>query len=228
MVRHLVLGGGGNPDQEREVWQVAFAGLRNVVYWPFAWSGDELKGAPERMHGALARLGIQAEVDTWLTLVGHTAAELESADLLFVGGGETSKLLGHIREHGFGDHVATFVEHGGRYYGTSAGALVATESIVIAALADNDPPAAAFPTAMGLFCGVTILPHADTFAPSDIQSWARELSQRILAIPEAGGVDIQGDAWTVLGPDAAMLVRDDCYAVLSPGTRIAIDTSSSP
>jgi peptidase E len=223
MIRHLVLAGGGDPSQEREVWRVAFAGVRKVVYWPFALPDEQVTSAPEWLRGSLAELGIQADVDAWLTLEGRTAAELESADLLFVGGGVTSKLLEHIREHGFQDRVAAFVEHGGRYYGGSAGSLIAGESITIAALADNDPRAAASPAALGLFSGVTVLPHANTFALTDIQSWSRELGQRLVAIPEAGGVNICGDDWTVVGPDSAMLAWGERYAVLPPGSRIPLD-----
>jgi peptidase E len=123
MIRDLVLGGGGDASQEREVWRIAFAGVRKVVYWPFALPDERAGRAPEWLRGSLAGLGIQAEVDAWLTLEGRTAAELSPADLLFVGGGTTSKLLEHICEHGFRGHVADHVAQGGRYYGGSAGAV---------------------------------------------------------------------------------------------------------
>lgn len=223
MIRHLVLGGGGNPSQEHEVWQVAFAGVHKVVYWPFALPDEQVTSAPVWLRNSLAGLGIQADVDAWLTLEGRTAAELESADLLFVGGGVTSKLLEHICEHGFQKRVAAFVEQGGRYYGGSAGALIAGESIMIAALADNDLRAAASPAALSLFSGVTVLPHADTFASTDIQSWARKLGQPLVAIPEASGLNIRGDDWTVVGPGSAMLAWGERCRVLPPGSRIPLD-----
>jgi hypothetical protein len=47
MIRNLVLGGGGDPGQEREVWRAAFAGVRRVVYWPFALPGERIGQAPE-------------------------------------------------------------------------------------------------------------------------------------------------------------------------------------
>jgi dipeptidase E len=140
-----------------------------------------------------------------------------------VGGGTTSKLLAHIRDYDFQEHVAGLVERGGRYYGGSAGALIAGESITIAALADNDPRAAASPAGLGLFSGVTVLPHADTFAPADIRSWAREVGQRIVAIPEAGGVEIRDDRWTVVGPGSAMLIQGDRHRFLPPGSGIPLD-----
>jgi peptidase E len=222
MIPDLVLGGGGDPGQEREVWRAAFAGIRRVVYWPFALPDERAGQAPEWLRNSLAELGSHAEVDAWLTLKGRTAAELSSADLLFVGGGLTSRLLEHICEHGFRGHVADYVEHGGRYYGGSAGAIVAGGSIMIATLADNDSRAAASQAALGLFSGVTVLPHADTFALTDIQSWARQLNQRIVAIPEAGGVNIRGDEWMAVGPAAVALVSGQDCTVFSPGSRISI------
>lgn len=205
------------------MWRLAFAGVHTVVYWPFALPDERVASASDWFRGALAELGIKADVDAWLTLAGRTAAELESADLLFVGGGTTSKLLEHIRYHDFADRVADFVEHGGRYYGGSAGALIAGESIAIAALADNDPAAADRPAGLGLISGVTVLPHADTFAAAEITSWARELGEPIVAIPEAGGVDIRGDHWTVVGPGSVLLARGDRHRFVAPGSRIPFD-----
>jgi|HubBroStandDraft_1064217.scaffolds.fasta_scaffold32182_3 dipeptidase E len=222
MIRDLVLGGGGDASQEREVWRVAFAGVRKAVYWPFALPDERAGRAHEWLRGSLAGLGIQAEVDPWLTLEGRTAAELGSADLLFVGGGTTSKLLEHICEHGFRGHVADYVARGGRYYGGSAGAVIAGESVMIAALADGDLRAAASPAAIGLVSGVTVLPHADTFPLADVQSWARRLNQPVVAIPEDSGVHIRGDEWIVIGPGGATLAWDEGHTVLSPGSRVPL------
>jgi hypothetical protein len=139
----------------------------------------------------------------------------------------TSRLMEHIHEQGFRHYIAAFVEHGGRYYGGSAGAVIAGELITIAALADNDPRAAAGLAALGLVSGVTVLPHADTFAPTDIQSWARELDQRLVAIPEAGGVEIRDDDWTVIGPGSAILSWGNYRAVFPPGSRIPSTSNRS-
>lgn len=218
----LFLGGGGDASQEREVWRAAFDGVRRVVYWPFALPDERVSRAPEWLRGSLDYLGIRAEVDAWLSLEGHTPAELETADLLFVGGGTTSKLLEHICEHGFRDRVAGFVARGGRYYGGSAGALIAGESITLAELADNDSRAAASPAALGLFSGVTVLPHADTFALTDMQFWAHRLGQRIVAIPEAGGVRVRGDEWASIGPGQVTLIWGERLTVFQPGSRIPL------
>ena len=139
------------------MWRLAFTGVDRVIYWPFALPDERVDGAPAWLRDSLVRLSIQAEVEPWLVLEGHAGAELDSADLLFVGGGTTSKLMEHIRSHGFQDRVADFVARGGRYYGGSAGALIAGESILLAALADDDSRAAANPAALRLFSGVTVL-----------------------------------------------------------------------
>jgi dipeptidase E len=222
MTGDLFLGGGGSASQEREVWRAAFDGVRRVIYWPFALPGERVSQAPGWLRDSLASLGIQAEVDAWLSLEGHTPAELETADLLFVGGGTTSKLLEHICEHGFRDPVAGFVARGGRYYGGSAGALIAGESIMLAGLAGNDSRAAASPAALGLFSGVAVLPHADTFTLTDIRSWARQLGQRIVAIPEAGGLRVHEDEWAAIGPGQVTLIWGEGQTVFQPGSRIPI------
>lgn len=69
--------------------------------------------------------------------------------------------------------------------------MIAGESIMLAELADNDSRAAASPAALGLFSDVAVLPHADTFAPADTQSWARQGAAPVPA-GVVGGQDAGG------------------------------------
>src|SRR5439155_22807477 len=92
----LYLAGGGTPRQEENVWRAAFAGVCQVLYWPFALPDDRIPGAPDWFRNGLAELGIEVEVDPWSSLAGHDPAELAAADLIFVGGGPPSKLASHL------------------------------------------------------------------------------------------------------------------------------------
>ena len=204
------------------MWRAAFDGVRRVVYWPFALPDERVAEASHWLRDSLARQGIQAEVDAWPTLAGRTYAELETADLLFVGGGTTSKLLGHICRFGFRDKVLEFIANGGRYYGGSAGAVIACDSIMIASLAGRDAAAATSPAAFGLVTDVTVLPHANTFARSDLHAWAHKLDQPILAIPEAGGLHVRDDIWESIGPEGSLLVSDQGALFFEPGSRILV------
>ncbi len=200
MVRMTIyLGGGGSAAQESQVWKCALRGADRVLYWPFALPDHMLAGAEEWLTSSLRELGINMEVETWESLTGHSPDELAPFDLLFVGGGSTSKLAQHIRDHEFEAAIHRYLEGGGTYYGGSAGAVFAADSIDIAALVDNDPDAAGV-KGLGLIRGVSILPHADLFPLGKQQETARTLGQGVLLLPENSGVMYDGTALHAIGP----------------------------
>lgn len=203
----LYLAGGGTPHQERLVWREAFAGVRCVVYWPFALPEPMIIEAGAWLASTVIQLEIEVdEIDIWPDLDGRAPGDLAQTDLLFVGGGRSSKLASHVREHGFAEAVRKYVADGGRYYGGSAGAVLAGDSIAIAALADSDPDAAG-QVGLGLLPGLAVLPHSDTFAPGAVGNWADELAQTVVAIPEASGLAVDDGTGRVIGPDPINLVR---------------------
>lgn len=215
----LWLAGGGSPQQEAEVWRRAFEGVECVTYWPFALPDERIPDTPEWFRTALAELEIDVTVDVWPSLEGRAPGQLADTDLLFVGGGVTSKLLHHIVDHDFGTPIRDFARAGGRYYGGSAGALIACESIAIAAVCDADQDAADAPPALGLLPGLTVLPHADTFPADQISRWA-EAFGALLTLPEACGVEVIGPELRVLGPDDAGLIAADTRTLAAGTTTV--------
>lgn len=208
------------------MWRAAFAGVDRVIYWPFALPDSRIAAAPGWLAAALADLGIEARVDAWPSLEGHHPDDLDAADLLFVGGGTTSKLARHVRDYGFAQAVRDYVADGGRYYGGSAGALLASDSIALSALSDGDADAAMQDGGLGLVPGITVLPHADTVAVEDQHRWSIKLGRRLLAVPEASGVRISGPVCAVLGPEPVDVVDGPRRASYPLGAVIALGTTS--
>ena len=209
MVRMTIyLGGGGSAAQESQVWQRALRDVDRFLYWPFALPDHMGVGAEEWLTSSLRELAIDVEVETWESLAGHSPDELAPFDLLFVGGGSTSKLAQHIRDHEFEAAIHRYLEGGGSYYGGSAGAVLAVDSIDIAALVDNDPDAAGV-KGLGLIRGVSILPHANFFSSERQQETARELGQNVLLLPEDSGVMYDGAALHAIGPGEVRFMAPD-------------------
>ncbi|MFT3942743.1 MAG: Type 1 glutamine amidotransferase-like domain-containing protein [Ancrocorticia sp.] len=204
----IYLGGGGSAAQEAQVWQRALHGVDRVLYWPFALPDNMLPGAEEWLTSSLRELGINVEVETWESLAGHSPDELAGFDLLFVGGGSTSKLAQHIRDHEFEVAIHRYLEGGGTYYGGSAGAVLAADSIDIAALVDNDPEAEGV-NGLGLLRDISILPHANFFSSERQQETARELGQKVLLLPEDSGVMYDGDTLRAIGPGEVRFMAPD-------------------
>lgn len=204
----MFLAGGGTPEQEAEVWTAAFEGVTRVVYWPFALPDEQALTAAEWLAGGLISLGITAEVSTWPTLEGHQARELGAVDLVFVGGGSTSKLMHHIRRHGFDTVLAAHIRGGGRYYGGSAGALLPCEWVTLAGMVEDDPGAKGLP-GLGVLVGASVFPHADSHPPDTSRRLAARLGHDVIALTEASGIRVTGRTIEPLGPEAVRIARPD-------------------
>ncbi len=187
------------------MWAEAFAGASRVLYWPFALPSERIPGASSWLRDALHELSIVVDLSTWKDLGEHHTDELSHFDLLFVGGGTTSKLASHIEEHRFGDAVRGFLEAGGTYYGGSAGAVLSCAEITLASQIEDDPRAAGMP-GLGLVQGISVLPHADKYARARARDLADSLGQDVLALPEAAGVAIVDHTVRAIGPDIVRLV----------------------
>jgi len=206
VVGAVYLGGGGSPDAEAAVWTSMLQADPRIVYWPFALPVDMLSSADDWLRSQLtARVG-HPVLETWMSLVGHQAAELASFDLLFVGGGNTFRLLQHIREHGFMQAVKSFVDHGGTYYGGSAGAVLATDTIRIADGHDANDVDLADLGALGLVHGVDLLPHYTDDQHAATRQWAARHQAAVLGVPNASGLLVSNGRIRVLGPHPVHLI----------------------
>jgi dipeptidase E len=204
----MFLAGGGSPEQEAQVWGAAFDGVTKVLYWPFALADDRLTAAEAWFAGALESLGIRAAVSAWKSLEGHRGRELADFDLVFVGGGTTSKLAAHVRRHGFDTALADHILGGGRYCGGSAGALLVCEWITVAAMVDNDPDAEGV-RGIGAFRGASVFPHADKYSPDTVVELAARLKHEVFALPEASGLRVSNGTVEPIGPGVVRVARPD-------------------
>lgn len=211
MLGTIYLGGGGSPDDELPVWTDMLQGVRRILYWPFALSGDMLEGADSWLRGNVAKKWPLVHVTTWTTLNGHSPEELADFDLLFVGGGNTFNLLEHVMNHGFADPVRRFVADGGTFYGGSAGAILASENIGIAEAYDENKTRLTNLDGLCLTPGATVLPHYDPDEEATGRLWSQKQNTAVLGIPERSGLKISGGQALVLG-------REPIYVIGAAGT----------
>lgn len=203
---NLFLAGGGTHREEAEVWRRACQGQRRMLYLPLASTEEDKLGAKKWLGESLADLGIEVEVDAWLTLEGKDPDDLWNYDMLFVGGGYTSYLAREINENGFAEPIRRFVREGHHYYGGSAGALVVCQDVSSAASLDDDSDAEGM-TGLGILENLSILPHSDVFPPESAIRIARTYDVPVLAIPEGAGVFVTGKEFWAIGESPVTLVE---------------------
>jgi len=120
-VAMLYLGGGGSGHDESKIWDMVFQPGQRIAVWPQA--------QPQAIH---------SDVLNWFTnslaprghfeiLESSKAAPqfgLDTADVLFIPGGNTFHLLDFMQKHDLLNAVHRFLAQGGHIFGGSAGAVI--------------------------------------------------------------------------------------------------------
>lgn len=222
--------GCGSANDERPLWLDMLGGRRTrIVYWPFALPPAMAATADDWLREGLDQLDVDYDLQTWHTLEDHEPAELsaDAVDLLFVGGGNTFQLLDAVRSHGFIEPVRRFWSAGGDYYGGSAGAVLACDSIEIAVGHDANYPGLVDLSGLGLLSGVTVLPHFTDDQMEAAVRWVAEHGTAIVGLPESIGLHVPsaGGRARVIGAGTLSLISASGIAALPPGQSFEIPLS---
>lgn len=202
-----------------------YAGCKNIVLVLHATLPADCDKMEKRLQEAFAHInGAKAQSLHHLDAAGQKAL-LESADGIFVGGGETFVLLGDLYRLGQLDVIRSRVAAGVPYAGSSAGANVA--GLLIGTT--NDFPVAEIPSrkALGIFPAV-INPHHPTPATKpEFEGRVGKIkgylefnpTETVLGIAEKSAVRLH-DGRVTLECGLAWVYRSGSTRALKPGDEV--------
>jgi len=201
--------GCGSAEDEADLWHLMLhRPVTRIIYWPFALPATMLASADDWLRANLDRLGAPYELTTWTRLEDQAPRGLEDGHLLFVGGGNTFRLLDQVRRAGLVDPVRRFVDEGGDYYGGSAGAVLACTDIAIAEGHDPNEPGLVDLTALGLLRNVAILPHFTEEQVPSGQEWATAKRRTLIGLPENAGLHVARNSYEVVGTGSVYVMDE--------------------
>ena len=127
----LILSGGGDPDQVRPIDEFFAAQInktKKVIYVPVAMEREVFtyEQCLDWFTSTYAKFGIQ-NIEM-LTDLQNAKIPTDTA-AIFIGGGNTYKLLKELRESGFDQQLISYLDSGGTVYGGSAGAMICGKTI---------------------------------------------------------------------------------------------------
>jgi len=137
----LILAGGGNPQEVVEI-DDYFAGFvdktKKVIYIPIAMEPEcfTYEECYKWFASVYSNYGI-VNFEMWTELKNRTLNCDEVAGV-FIGGGNTFKLLKYIKDTGFDKVLKQYIDNNGIVYGGSAGAIILGKTIGTATHADKN------------------------------------------------------------------------------------------
>lgn len=185
------------------------AGATRIAFVPFALYD-------RNRYATQARQRLQAMGCTLVSLhdVSNPRRALAEADVVFVGGGNTFRLLKGLYDYGLLDPIREQVTQGMPYIGSSAGSIVACPSLKTT----KDMPIVQPPSfeALGLI-HFQISPHYLDPDPSSkhmgetqeerILQFLEENERPVVGLREGGILRVEGESVTLKGPVSARIFR---------------------
>lgn len=139
----------------------------------------------------------------------RSAKELAKKNLfdycaLFIGGGNTFKLLKDLKTSGAFDRIKNYLENGGIAFGGSAGAIIFGEDLESCNLYDENTVGLSETSGFDILHGISVLCHyTNRTAKKDAQSqeYLLQISKhrKIVALPEEVTLFVQDDRVEVIG-----------------------------
>jgi dipeptidase E len=217
----LFLGGGGDADDERPLLDAfaAAVGTGPLMYWPVALDPAvvDYDSCLHWLRDSLEEYAIE-DVRIWNgTAHPSPATALSECAGLFIGGGNTYRLLDVVRRGGVGEAVGAFVDRGGAVYGGSAGAVLLGRDIDTASRIDENEIGMLDTHALDLAAGLSVFCHHEPQDADYVMSWVDAHDHSVMAIPERSGVVVERETVRVVGYEPVLLVTEHGARMLESG-----------
>lgn len=207
----LLLSGGGRDVAAADQFFASQIDLnRTVLYVPVAQDEAEVSYADclEQFARKYAWYGI-TKIDMGTDLKQVTIGDAYTA--IYIGGGNTFKLLKEVRESGFDAQLADFLHRGGFVYGSSAGSIIFGRDILPTTYEDENAVGFGDSKGLNLVKGYDICCHygdaeSRQYKRSRIQAFAGQ-SQGTIALPDDCAVFVEKDTLSFLGSGAVLFDR---------------------
>ncbi|MEH2936394.1 Type 1 glutamine amidotransferase-like domain-containing protein [Acutalibacter sp. JLR.KK004] len=220
----VFLNGGGDGANAQEAYQrfgAAIDKTKPLLYIPMAMEKEEYSGCLGWITGELSLLGIEI-------FMARSGEELAGLDLshfggIFIGGGNTYKLLHELKESGALLKLTEYLKAGGPVFGGSAGAIILGADIDTCRYADENLAGLSDTAGIDVLSGISLLCHYGNEDEEITQRHTTHLlglsqsGRRILALPEEDTVVLNGEKAEVIGTRPYYLFKEGQRIECLPG-----------
>ncbi|MBN2094400.1 MAG: Type 1 glutamine amidotransferase-like domain-containing protein [Candidatus Zambryskibacteria bacterium] len=220
----LFLGGGGEKEDSIELDKKFVFSLdlsKPLLYIPIAINTDKhpYSGCLEWLLDVFGPLGVK-NIVMWIEddLKQKQEKDFEQFAGVYIGGGNTFKLLKELKEFGTFEILRKLARKGVPIYGGSAGAIIFAKTIIPALSADENFVELTDFSALNLVRNYDMWCHYSESLDSMIKSYmSKYYLKKIIAIPENTGLYVTEESIEVVGPSEMKIFEGDDIKTISPG-----------
>lgn len=191
----ILLAGGGDSDQVTKIDELFSNYVKDgkVLYIPVAMTKIPYAECEKWFREIYAKYGIKnIEMCTDLSSITN----LKEYKAIFIGGGNTFKLLKSIKESNFEIILKEYLQSGGLVYGGSAGAIIFGRTIEPAIHADPNEVELEDLNGLNLLGGYDVFCH---YNPKKDQNKIKNLNRKTYILYEESGLLFDGNKITEIG-----------------------------
>ena len=202
----FISGGGGSKDSFLldKLFLERIDQKRKILYIPIAMEVDYL-GFESCYDWIIKTISDIAEnfidIDMWTDLNSKSWDDIKNFGAIYIGGGNTFKLLNYLADTGFILLLKKYINSGGIVYGGSAGAIIMGKSINI--VEEENDKNYKQSNGLNLFFGTSIICHYKNTLDTKIINYAKESIEGIIALPEKTGLLLFNSEISVIGYEPA-------------------------
>ncbi|HLG75530.1 MAG TPA: Type 1 glutamine amidotransferase-like domain-containing protein [Ktedonobacteraceae bacterium] len=221
----LLLSGGGSAEDSLLLDQllVQLVGTGRMVYLPIAMDAHRMRYAScyQWITSVFTPLGLE-HITMWSDLSAKTEDDLKTFAALYIGGGNTFKLLNDIKQTRFDQVIRHFLHQGGIFYGGSAGAIICSKDISTASLLDRNDVGLEDTTGLDMLQGTSLWCHYRPTDDEQIQTVAERLQHPMIALSEKTGLYVQDNMIRVIGFEPVMIFHQGVRQTFLPSSFVLI------
>lgn len=203
----LFLSGGGSGNESIELDKKFVASLdlsKPLLYIPIAidTARHPYPGCLAWLKGGLGPLGVMSIV-MWTEedLANKNEKDFEQFGGIYVGGGNTYKLLKELREFGTLDILRKLAQKNMPIYGGSAGAIILAKTIIPACFLDENKSGVTDFSALDLIHGFDVWCHYTGNEDLQIREYIEKFNlEKVIGVPETSGLFVTESSIVVVGP----------------------------
>lgn len=174
-----------------------------ILYVPLAMESEQYLSCLEWVTGELSNVDVPG-IEMVISGEDFAGRDLSNYSAIFIGGGNTFKLLSELKASGGFEKLGQFIENDGIVFGGSAGAIIFGKDLDACKLEDPNDVGLQDCGGFDVLNGVSILCHYTNQTEEQTQASTDYLTQlsagrKIIALPEEDTIFVNGDSIEVIG-----------------------------